>query len=129
MPPFKTSLCRIPGGFLSLPDFSATHAQMASLAQFVLMALLFAVLPAVLYWQHRRRHWWAMGAGLTVFILALDYLMLKDRGSMWQTLVATGILCGPSYLALTALRAALGTMGRAVSGVAGQRRCPCPTAS
>lgn len=116
MPPFKTSLCRIPGGFLSLPDFSAAHAPAASLVQISLMALLFAVLPAMLYWQHRRRRWWTMGAGLTMFILMLDHLMLKDRGSMWQTLAATGILWGPSYLALTVLWAALRGMGRVVSG-------------
>jgi len=116
MPPFKTSLCLTPGGFLTPPHFSAADADAASLAQFSLMAVLFAMLPALLYWQHRRRRWWTMGAGLTAFILMLDYLMLKDRGSIWQTLAATGILCGPSYLALTALWAALRRMGRAVSG-------------
>lgn len=116
MPPFKTSLCRTPGGFLTLPYFSEVDVQVANLAQFSLMAVLFAVLPAVLYWQYRRRRWWTMGAGVTAFILALDYLMLKDRGSVWQTMAATGILCGPSYLALTALWAALRRIGRAVSG-------------
>ena len=116
MPPFKTSLCRTPGGFLTLPHFSGTDAQVENLAQFSLMAVLFAVLPAMLYWQHRRRRWWTMGAGLTAFILMLDHLMLKDRGSIWQTMAATGILCGPSYLALTALWAALRRIGRVMGG-------------
>jgi len=116
MPLLKTSLCRTPGGFLSLPDFSATDAQVANLVQFSLMAVLFALLPAMLYWQYRRRRWWTMGAGVTAFILALDHLMLKDRGSIWQTMAATGILCGPSYLGLTVLWAGLRRLGRAVSG-------------
>ncbi len=116
MPPFKTSLCLTPGGFLTLPNFSAADVSVASLVHFSLMAVLFAMLPALLYWQHRRRRWWAMGAGLTAFILVLDHLMLKDRGSIWQTLVATGILCGPSYLALTVFWAAMRGMGHAVSG-------------
>jgi len=119
MPPFKTSLCLTPGSFLTLPHFSANDADAASLARFLLMATLFAMLPALLYWQYRRRRWWTMGAGLTAFILALDHLMLKDRGSLWQTLAATAILGGPSYLAVTALWAALRRIGRAVSGGGG----------
>jgi len=122
MPSFKTSLCRTPGGFLVLPSFTEADivagAYAVSITQFLLMSVLVAMLPALLYWQYRRRRWWAMGAGLAAFVLALDHLMLKDRGNLWQTLAATMILFGPSYLALEAFRAAIRRLGHAVSGVA-----------
>ena len=120
MPPFKTSLCRTPGGFFTLPNFfgmdTAVSAYITGVAQFLLMGVLCAVLPAMLYWQYRRRRWWTGAAGLVAFILALDHLMLKDRGSLWHTLAATTILCGPPYLASVGFRAAMRRLGSAVSG-------------
>jgi hypothetical protein len=122
MPPFKTSLCRAPGGFFTLPNFSgadiAASASATSVSQLLLMVALLSVLPAMLFWQYHRRRWWTMGVGMATFILMLDYLMLKDRGSLWQTLAATTILCGPPYLALVWFRTAMRTLGRAVSGSA-----------